>query len=81
MQLNLVSPVLTLLSVIVIQGCSTLGVGESDYACDNPGKGVCKSNGTDLSFLPLVLLEPARLCSWVLQSFMRLWTLLNRSWL
>ena len=27
----------------VIQGCSTLGVGESDYACDNPGKGVCKS--------------------------------------
>ena len=26
-----------------IQGCSTLGIGEPDYACTEPGKGVCKS--------------------------------------
>ena len=35
------------LFVPMIQGCSTLGIGESDYACDNLGdlgkKGVCKS--------------------------------------
>ena len=31
------------LFIPLIQGCSTLGVGESDYACASPGKGVCKS--------------------------------------
>ena len=31
---------LTILSTSLIQGCSTLGLGESDYACSNPGKGV-----------------------------------------
>ena len=39
----LFTPVATVLLVMMIQGCSTLGVGESDYACANPGKGVCKS--------------------------------------
>ena len=34
---------LMVLFIPMIQGCSTLGVGESDYACDRPGKGVCKS--------------------------------------
>ena len=34
---------LTVLCTPMIQGCSTFGVGESDYACDSPGKGVCKS--------------------------------------
>lgn len=26
-----------------IQGCSLFGVGEAEYACPEPGKGVCKS--------------------------------------
>lgn len=26
-----------------LQGCSGLGIGEDDYACPEPGKGVCKS--------------------------------------
>ncbi len=30
-------------SMLLIQGCTILGVGESEYACDKPGKGVCKS--------------------------------------
>ena len=30
-------------SMLLIQGCTMLGVGESEYACDKPGKGVCKS--------------------------------------
>ena len=34
---------LTALLVPVIQGCSLFGVGEADYACPEPGKGVCKS--------------------------------------
>ena len=34
---------LIVLCTPMIQGCSTFGVGESDYACDSPGKGVCKS--------------------------------------
>ncbi|WP_252180382.1 TraV family lipoprotein [Endozoicomonas sp. 4G] len=29
--------------VPVIQGCSLFGVGEAEYACPEPGKGVCKS--------------------------------------
>ncbi|WP_252180173.1 TraV family lipoprotein [Endozoicomonas sp. 4G] len=29
--------------VPAIQGCSLLGVGEAEYACPEPGKGVCKS--------------------------------------
>ncbi|WP_062270375.1 TraV family lipoprotein [Endozoicomonas arenosclerae] len=31
------------LLVPIIQGCSLFGVGESEYACPEPGKGVCKS--------------------------------------
>lgn len=27
----------------IIQGCSLFGVGEAEYACPEPGKGVCKS--------------------------------------
>ena len=45
---------LTALLVPVIQGCSLFGVGEAEYACPEPGKGVCKSakqvyQDTDLS--------------------------------
>ncbi|MET4694404.1 TraV family lipoprotein [Endozoicomonas lisbonensis] len=29
--------------VPIIQGCSLFGVGEAEYACPEPGKGVCKS--------------------------------------
>ena len=29
--------------VPIIQGCSLFGVGEAEYACSEPGKGVCKS--------------------------------------
>ncbi len=28
---------------LFLSGCTMLGVGESEYACDQPGKGVCKS--------------------------------------
>ena len=31
------------LLVPMIQGCSIFGVGEAEYACPEPGKGVCKS--------------------------------------
>ena len=34
---------LTALLVPIIQGCSLFGVGEAEYACPEPGKGVCKS--------------------------------------
>lgn len=34
---------LTGLLALMIQGCSLFGVGESEYACPEPGKGVCKS--------------------------------------
>ena len=41
-------------STFFLQGCSVLGIGEGEYACDKPGKGVCKSarqvyRDTDLS--------------------------------
>ncbi len=29
--------------IVLIQGCSHLGIGESDYACNEPGKSICKS--------------------------------------
>ena len=35
--------ILLLLCVPVFQGCSLFGVGEAEYACPEPGKGVCKS--------------------------------------
>lgn len=31
------------LSLLLLQGCSLFGVGEAQYACPDPGKGVCKS--------------------------------------
>lgn len=34
---------LAALLVPIIQGCSLFGVGEAEYACPEPGKGVCKS--------------------------------------
>ena len=34
---------LMILLVPIIQGCSLFGVGEAEYACPEPGKGVCKS--------------------------------------
>ena len=34
---------LIILLVPIIQGCSLFGVGEAEYACPEPGKGVCKS--------------------------------------
>ena len=30
-------------SAFVLPGCSLFGVGEAEYACPEPGKGVCKS--------------------------------------
>ena len=30
-------------SAFYLQGCTLFGVGESEYACPEPGKGVCKS--------------------------------------
>ena len=30
-------------STLLLSGCSLLGVGEAEYACDKPVKGVCKS--------------------------------------
>ncbi|UYM15967.1 TraV family lipoprotein [Endozoicomonas euniceicola] len=30
-------------STLLLSGCSLLGVGEAEYACPEPGKGVCKS--------------------------------------
>ena len=34
---------LMILLIPIIQGCSLFGVGEAEYACPEPGKGVCKS--------------------------------------
>ena len=34
---------LIILLAPIIQGCSLFGVGEAEYACPEPGKGVCKS--------------------------------------
>ncbi|UYM15921.1 TraV family lipoprotein [Endozoicomonas euniceicola] len=41
-------------SALLLSGCALLGVGEAEYACPEPGKGVCKSTrqvyrDTDLS--------------------------------
>ena len=30
-------------SSLFLSGCSLFGVGEAEYACPEPGKGVCKS--------------------------------------
>ena len=35
--------ILLIFCIPVIQGCSLLGVGEAEYACPEPSKGVCKS--------------------------------------
>ena len=29
--------------MLLIQGCAHLGIGKSDYACNEPGKSTCKS--------------------------------------